>query len=617
MAKRSVATGILLLVGPALLLTACAGRAWDRARHQDTAAAYADFLREHPGSRYAQEALERSSLVRLRANPTPEAYQEFQEKYPESALLAELRAAVEERFFLRARAAGTPEAYRAYLEEFGAGAYEARARGNRVYLEAGGFDGQPAELARFAAEHPESDFAAEARRSADALEVRSQTGFRRVGLQIRIDPGTPGAERLQRVFAQRAAEAYAAMGLELVSVADGPAAPGVRLSISHAEAPVRTELATSQTPGIRATTRLLLERTGAEAPIWSEEFHFHTVGAVREDASVLFGPGSQPYWSSFFVPATRWSSQLAVRAPRELVKPVVAVDANATHAFVLFGDGDFQVYELGDPELPMLAGEYRRPRDLARWTDLRVFGDEVVLFGEDGVEVVQLGAEGPRRVRVWERNQTGTVVALERVPGGLVTAGKRGLLFLSAATGEVERLLDREILGLDRVGDRLVLSDGTSLYVSTLPLLRQQRVEGELRLGSGFGPGRIRVRGRTAVVLGERGLVRVSLAAPAEPRLLSRIENSEVGTVRDATLVRGRLFLLGDRGLQVADVHGERVADAAPVTARARLDAVGRHLVVVGEKTLQLVDTTPFLLEAGSAAPAALEPYAAWPSEAP
>ncbi len=609
MAKRSVVTVLLALLLAAGLL-ACAGRAFQRARNEDTAAAYAQFLREHPGSRHAEEARERSALVRVRAHPTPEAYRDFLARHPQSPLLPELRAIVEDAFLMRARAAGSPGAYSRFLEEFGEGSLAARARGNAAYLEASGFGGEPRALAAFASEHPASDFAAEARRSASSLELRDGTAIRRVGLEIAIAPGTPGAERLLRVFAERAQAAYRGAGVELVPAA-AAASPPLRLRIQHREEEVRSSVDGSRvtSPGIQATTQIALVRAGEERPLWSEEFGFHTfAGARREDTSILFGPGTQPYWEGFFVPAPRWDANTALRTPRSFAKPPVAVDATPTHAYVLFGDGDFQVFELGDPEEPLLVAEHRRPRDLTQWQDLRVFGNRVVSFGEDGIEVVELGAEGPQRVAVWERGSVGTIIAVEPAGTGFVAAGKRGLLLLSGTGGAPERLLDREVLGLASVGGRLVFSDGTSLYVSTPALLRERRVEAELRLGTGFGPGRVRVRGETAVVLGRRGLVRVALAPPSAPRLLSRIETTEVGAIRDATLVRGRLFLLGERGLQLADPRGEAVVDTAPVAVETRLDASGRHLVLIGGKAMQVVDTTPFVLSPSGTSPAALEP---------
>jgi hypothetical protein len=102
------------------------------------------------------------------------------------------------------------------------------------------------------------------------------------------------------------------------------------------------------------------------------------------------------------------------------------------------------------------------------------------------------------------------------------------------------------------------------------------------------------VHAGTAIVLGERDAVWIDVRA-AQPRLLSRIGGSEAGRVRDAAVVGNRIFLLGPRGLQVADGSGERIVDSVDVAARDRIDVAGRHLVLVGQKSLQVVDATPFV----------------------
>ena len=85
------------------------------------------------------------------------------------------------------------DAYKAFAREFPAGAYSARAIGNASYLASEGFRGQPARLRLFAAEHPTSDFAEEAKRSVEVLRTRQRTRFRRVGLVVEISPATPEA----------------------------------------------------------------------------------------------------------------------------------------------------------------------------------------------------------------------------------------------------------------------------------------------------------------------------------------------------------------------------------------------------------------------------------------
>jgi hypothetical protein len=76
---------------------------------------------------------------------------------------------------------------------------------------------------------------------------------------------------------------------------------------------------------------------------------------------------------------------------------------------------------------------------------------------------------------------------------------------------------------------------------------------------------------------------------------------NEVGEIRDAVFLSGRFFLLGNRGLQVADASSERVAESVDVAPRQGLVAGGRHLVLIGDRSLQVVDATPFLVSAPAA----------------
>ncbi|MEE9609380.1 MAG: hypothetical protein V3U03_16690 [Myxococcota bacterium] len=604
---RSLRTALTVLLAISALACA-ASRSWKQALADDTAAGYHRFLREHPRSSLAGEARERLDFVRARKKPTQEAYQAFAMQYPDSRFLAELRPAVESAAFDRARASGSVDAYRKFLGAFPDGRNAARARGNAAFLERYSRSGQTDALVEFATRHPESDFAVEARRSAAGVTRRGQTAFRRVALLVDVAASTPNPDRLTRVFTEHALRQYQATGLELVPLQgrDDPRAASfpALITVHHSEGEVSTELKGDRmtAPGILATTRVTLARSGESAPIWSDEFTFRASAAERPDGnSILFGPTSQRYWSSFFVPVASWDTQVAIRRQRAFDRPPVAVAALGSRASVLFDNGDFQVFDLGDPANPLLLGEYKRPRDLARWSGLRMAGERVALFGEDGIEIVQIADAQPRRELALGREVVGSVVAMESVGNDWLAAGKRGLLYIDGRTGRPSVLVQGEVRGLAMRGDRLLFTDGTSLYVSTLPMLRTHRTLAELRLGKGFGPGRVRVRGSSAIVLGARGVVRLDLSNPSSPRLLSRIDMLEVGEVEDAVLAGGRLFLLGARGLQVTDPSGEHVVDSADVSARRRIGATGRHLVLIGEKGLQVVDTTPFVVPRAAA----------------
>ena len=543
-------------------------------RAEDTAAAYHRFLRDHPDSDQAPEARARLALVRLRSKPTAEGYDAFRAEFPDAAYLPELQAIAERSVFERARAVGTAEAYRAFLADFDGGEFAERARGNAEFLEARGFGARPDELEAFAKRHPTSDFAAEAQRSAEAVSVRSQSSFRSVGLRIEIAPGTPSPDRLIRVFSERAMQRYADAGLALVPLAPGgdprEASLPVRLTIRHEEAPVRMDFAADHggASGILATTRVTLTRAGDAAPIWSDEFSFRAPGASPGATSVLFGVGTQSYWASFFVPVATWDTSAAVRAARGLEKPVASLAVSEARAIVLFTDGDLEMYHLGDPAQPVALGAYRHKRDLTRWSGLHVAGDRLVIFGPDGIEVLALVGGRFAPVLTLDRGTVGSIVAVESMGRDLVAAGNRGLLWLAEGKTQPEPLLERPALGLARLGDQLLFTDGTSLFVSTPSLLRERRVEAELRLGRGFGPGPLRVDDRKVIVIAQRGVAVVDLSVPSAPRLHSRIETAEAGAIRDAARIEGRLFLLGERGFS-SRMPRDLASSIPPASSRA------------------------------------------------
>jgi hypothetical protein len=264
----------------------------------------------------------------------------------------------------------------------------------------------------------------------------------------------------------------------------------------------------------------------------------------------------------------------------------------------LFGDGDFQILDVGEPESLEVVAEYRRERDLSQFKGISIEGSRVMIFGPDGVEVVGLDGEQARREFAVSRDQIGSVAEVESYENGWIAASTRGLLRIEAATKSVRIFIPRPIFGLARgPADRFVFTDGVSIYLSSASTLESGRVEAELRLGRGFKPQKIRAHGGRAVVLGARDTVWVDLLSPA-PRPLSRIGGKETGRVLDAATIHDQLFLIGPRGLQVADPSGERIVDSVDVLAREHLEAEGRHLVMIGDQSLQVVDATAFIAEA-------------------
>ncbi len=597
-------------VALAASLLGCAGSAWRAARSEDTISAYHTFLRNFPDSGFSAQARARLELARLKKRPTRAGVEGFRAKYGDPNLLAELNPFVEDLLFRHARAVGTPESYRKFIEQYPNGSLSLRAAGNLVYLENEGFSGDLEALARFAEEHRTSDYAAEAGRSISAVQLRNSTGFGRVGVVIDVSASTPGADRLRRVFRDRAAAAYAAAGMATETFVDAASARDSHveavLTIRHEERETSAELEKGRMsePAVVAHTEVSLERAGIARAIWSDSFEYRVpLSARRDNVSILFSPGSfSSYWADpdgeFFVPVARWCTEASTRHSRAFSKTATAVDVAGTRAVVLFGDGDFQMLDIGDPEEIVAVAEYRRDRDLARFEGVRVEGPRAAIFGSDGIELVLLDGEQAHRELAWGRDQVGSVVAAEWIDDGWLIATNRGLLQLHRTSERVKTLVPRPILGMARgPGNRVVFTDGISLFVSTLPLLQSGRIEAELRLGRGFYPQRVRARGQTAVVLGARDAVWVDLQS-SPPRLRARINGKDTGKILDASTIADRLFLIGPRGLQVADPSGERIVDSVDVDARRRVEAAGRHLVIVGEKSLQVVDATPFVTPA-------------------
>jgi hypothetical protein len=590
-----------------LLLAAawgCAGTAWDAALREDTPAGYHRFIREYPTSPRIVDAQEHLDFHKLKRNLSLRSYDAFAARYPDSDLVQQIRPQLEPKAFEAARAMGTAAAYRSFLEQFPSSFMRARAEGNAAYLEAAGYGGRPGELAAFAAQHPESDFAREARRSADAVGLRDESRFRQVGLSIQIASGTPEADRLRKEFRDRAVKIYDDFGVQLVGAAGAEDVDGVvrppaaQLIIQHAEVEVATSVTNGEMtrPGIEVKTVVTLQRTGATQAIFRRELPFR-IDAQQHLAgtSALFSPNAPRYWDAFFVPVATWQTSASVRTPIALAGDVVDVDAAGDRSVVLFEDGGFKLIELADPESPLVLAEYRREKDLKKWSRIRIFDDRVAIFGEEGIEFVRFGEQGPERVVARGRGETGTVFALEPLGEGYVIASATGLKLLPAEDAPIQRIMRRVIRGLAVVGDTLVFTDGDSLFVSNLPLLREQRVNAQLRLGRSFGLEQVRAFGSRVVALGIGGVVVMDLSNPDEPKVTAKLYTRNIGRITDVTAVGSRIFLLGERGLQILDSRGVTPAQSIDVQTLTRATNMGRHVVAIGDERLQVVDSTPFM----------------------
>lgn len=580
----------------------CAGPSWDQVREQNTLAAYRRYLADHPSSKHAVEARERIAVMQVEREPSIEALKRFQRDHAGSAATAELTRRVEERAFEAARVAATPEAYARFLSSFPDGALQARAAGNKIYLEQAGFAANSEAIRAFLTEHPESDYAAEAQRTLAARTVRQSSQFGAVSLVIEIDPAVGDSSRLRTVFADRARNIYQASRIPLV---DG--AGGATLRIRHAERAVTAREAGDLVarPGVLAETEVSL-RAADGSEVFSDRFSWRVPDAdVRSGRSVLFASSAAPYWDRFYVPVASWPTSSARRASWAADASLAGVGVDLGRAIALAPDGSFRELDLSDPTNPRVLGRHRRAGVPARFSGAKRIAGRIIVYGEDGLEVVVAQGNGYRTVTAFDRGVVGAVAGVESQDGKLLIAGTRGLLRAPLDGGAVERLIERPLRGIARVGDTVHLLDDQWLYAGPVADLRAPSFFTIADIGRGLDPRSLHASGSLAVVVGGRGVATFALAALGPARPLARLRGDEIGAVSDAAIVGRSLFVLGERGLLVVDPVTGRVVDSVDVEGRSVLGAAGGHLLAVGDARVDVVDTTPWSV---SSSPASMAP---------
>ena len=604
--RRGLRIGLLVLLW---VLTGCVGGAWNRAVEEDTPSAYYRFLRDHAESKYAAEARERLEYHKLLAIPSITGFEAFRKKYPTSYLLAQLKPSLEGPAFDLARARGTSTAYREFLTEFPSGKLAARAIGNASYLEEHGYQGDSVRLADFAQIHPESDFAAEAKRTAETVNARQSAGFDRLGLRFEIDPTTAEARRVRQTLEQRIHELAMRAGIRLVVLPDQPVrgGPGLVLEVEHREEVVveAAQKGKLVQPAMLGVTRLVLRDVSTGSVISERSFEIrvddkqHVTGT-----SVLFSRSAPRYWQDFFVPLAGWNNERAIRPALDLERPVVDVEGMGERTVVLYEDGDLDLFDLADPHAPVKLARYDRGENFKKWSGVRVIGDRVAIFGEDGLELIRFDQGRAVRERSWSRGEIGRVLGLAAVGHELVIVGAKGMQVINLEDGTIRRAMRRVLQGVGAAGKALVFADGESIYVSNLELLVDERVIAQLKLGKTFGPNHVRVIDRTAIVTGPGGAVVIDIAVAERPRIVGKLFSREIGEVFDATRVDGRIYLVGQRGLQVLNRKLDGVEETVDVGSRTRVSAMGRHLITADGRGLQVVDASPWAVHAMPAAPA-------------
>ncbi len=592
-----------MLIAAALVMTGCVGSAWKGVLEEDTPAGYYRFMREHADSKYADQAQERLDFHKLKRNPTLPGFDAFRAQYPESELIVALYPALERPAFEIARAHGTAAAYREFIDAFADGQFVRRAEGNVAYVEAQGFGGDASLLASFAARFPDSDFAAEAQRTASAVAAKKSGQFDRVGLVLKVSPSTPEARRVRKELVDRIQELAERVGLSLIEIPSVMPAgqadryPRARLEVTHAEREVGRQVWAGELarPAMLGETEVVLRAEPDGAVIASRRF------SVRVDdrahvpgTSVLFSPASRKFWKEFFIPIARWQNEKAIRPPISLNRPIVDLDGVGNRVVVLFENGSFELLGLADPVQPVSLAAYHRGEDYKKWTGIRVIGDRVAIYGEEGLELVRFTSTGPVVDGSWTRAQVGRILSLAALGDQIVIVGAKGMQILDPATNRLRRVMRRALKSVAVAGETLVFADGESIYLSTVDLLAQNRVIAQMKLGKTFGPDNVRVLDQAVIVTGQGGALVIDVKNPAKPKALAKHMTRDIGDVVDATRVRGRVFLVGTRGLQVLNQSLTRVEETIDVGERNRVTVMGRHLVTADAGGLQVVDATPW-----------------------
>ena len=598
-------------------LSGCISLSWREAREIDTVAAYHRFLREHPNSGHADKARERLEYQRAKVHPTLVSFEGFEGRYPHSPLLDDLEVHVEPLYFEKARDRNTSEAYEEFLRRYPDGRFTARARGNHVYLGKVRAYPSPRQLEWFVATHPESDFVPVVRQTLELIDLQRRAGIQRLGVKVRVGPGVKGEERIRRGFAGLVHRAYEKYGIEvfLLDPRGGiPTGTDAWMQFDYNEVPAE---GTFGRRTLMAHCRVRLFHQSSNEPIWDRTFEApaeHTTGRGQRDDPTVFGSKRYRFWDEFFVPVSTWPTSRTRVFRQEFPNPVSAVDLLNDHAVVLLEDGSLEYYDLSNVLEPKLIRRHRHIRDLTRWTGVVLLpGDRVVTYGPNGAEVIDLSGNVAQALARWEPLEVGEVAAGARSGPTVLLAGQRGLFGVRAMRNPptLHRLTEEPLVGV-AIRDQyvhLVMNRGL-MVTNAADLVRWSAAGGgasapalrRLVFPSGFQAKRTHPHDDVLFVLGERSVVEVDLTDSLAPRVARQVDSESFGKIHDLVAVGDRLYMVGDRGLEVADRDGIWLADRIQVEANRRVVPMGRFLVLAGGPVLEVLDVSPYAAAAASPA---------------
>ena len=578
--RKQACISALGLVALAVLFgSGCMETSWAAARRSDTVASYNQFIRDHPDSRFIEQAKERMDYLRVKTFQTVEVYEEFSRRHPKSELLPELQETVEPLFFERARRSNTPRAYSEFLTLYPDGKLRAKAEGNQAYVQTVLRDPSPQALQRFVSEYPESDFIPEAKRTLDIVQARARTAIRTLGIKVDIAPNVTQPDRVSRGFTSLIGQAYISRGVS-VKALRADQIPGPDLDawvlVDYREAPAPGALGAST---LFSYCRIRLMHRNFEQPIWDRSFEAvadHLIKGAYGRDKTIFGNAKYAFWEDFFVPVSTWATSESRVSELRYTEPVQALHVLGDRGALLLERGGVDFIDVSSPTELTILERYRRQADLAEWRGVRMLREDLaVTFGNDGAELIRRNDQQATRLARWEGGEVGAIRgAILYDETTLLLAGSRGLFAvrMNRAPLTPQRLLDGEIIALEMQGNFLFVVRPDRVEVALPKHLMMHITARRVPLGKNFRGERASRAGDRIFVFGPGAVAEVSLADPTRPSVVSRIERTQLGDIADITSDLRHRFVVGERGLQVVDRLSQS-DDEQPVEDYIQVDA--------------------------------------------
>jgi hypothetical protein len=262
---------------------------------------------------------------------------------------------------------------------------------------------------------------------------------------------------------------------------------------------------------------------------------------------------------------------------------------------------------VSSPHEAEIVERYRRESDLTRWDGVEILDDRYTLiYGDDGAELLRKTASNIARAARWDVGEVGEVRGVAAYDSRTVfLAGSKGLFALRMNQKPLmpHRLLDGEFVGVTAKHPYVWVVRPDRVESATAKHLLRHLTGSKLPLGR-FRARRLKVDGDSMFLFGKSHIAEVSLADPQKPRVAALLDKEEIGRVADIALGNNRLYLLGDRGLQIAGRKAEWVEDSIQVEAIRAVRLSGRFAFLAGGRSLEILDLAPYQPETAAAAPA-------------